>query len=104
MGPTPFTLLARNDSASRKPPVYRWAQEMEATLDDFGAVPPICLVIGRGFSGLRGWLPAIVRSFLVPIIDHIQITVNEMSVAMPFYDMLIPLLGFDIAKKRRCRD
>jgi catechol 2,3-dioxygenase-like lactoylglutathione lyase family enzyme len=31
-----------------------------------------------------------------PIIDHIQITVKEMNVAVPFYDMLMPLLGFDI--------
>lgn len=34
-----------------------------------------------------------------PIIDHIQITVKDMSVAVPFYDKLMPLLGFDIAKK-----
>ena len=30
-----------------------------------------------------------------PIIDHIQITVKDMSVAVPFYDKLLPLLGFD---------
>ena len=30
-----------------------------------------------------------------PIIDHIQITVKDMSVAAPFYDKLLPLLGFD---------
>ena len=29
-----------------------------------------------------------------PAIDHIQITVREMSVAVPFYDELMPLLGF----------
>jgi catechol 2,3-dioxygenase-like lactoylglutathione lyase family enzyme len=29
-----------------------------------------------------------------PIIDHIQITVRDMSVAVPFYDKLLPLLGF----------
>ena len=34
-----------------------------------------------------------------PIIDHIQITVKDMSVAVPFYDRLLPLLGFD-AKSR----
>jgi catechol 2,3-dioxygenase-like lactoylglutathione lyase family enzyme len=34
-----------------------------------------------------------------PIIDHIQITVKDMSVAEPFYDRLMPLLGFDIRKK-----
>jgi len=30
-----------------------------------------------------------------PIIDHIQITVKDMSIAVPFYDKLLPLLGFD---------
>lgn len=30
-----------------------------------------------------------------PVIDHIQITVRDMSVAVPFYDRLLPLLGFD---------
>ncbi len=34
-----------------------------------------------------------------PIIDHIQITVKDMDVAVPFYDKLMPLLGFDINKK-----
>ena len=34
-----------------------------------------------------------------PIIDHIQITVKEMSIAVPFYDKLLPLLGFDLEKK-----
>ena len=34
-----------------------------------------------------------------PIIDHIQITVKDMSVAVPFYDKFLPLLGFDIRKK-----
>ncbi|MGE5236395.1 MAG: VOC family protein [Acidobacteriota bacterium] len=29
-----------------------------------------------------------------PIIDHIQITVRDMAVAVPFYDRLLPLLGF----------
>ena len=30
-----------------------------------------------------------------PIVDHIQITVRDMSVAVPFYDKLLPLLGFN---------
>jgi catechol 2,3-dioxygenase-like lactoylglutathione lyase family enzyme len=30
-----------------------------------------------------------------PIIDHIQITVKNMDVAVPFYDKFLPLLGFD---------
>ena len=34
-----------------------------------------------------------------PIIDHIQITVKDMSIAMPFYDKLLPVLGFDIQNK-----
>lgn len=34
-----------------------------------------------------------------PIIDHIQITVKDMGVAVPFYDKLLPLLGFDIQKR-----
>ncbi|MFH1277295.1 MAG: VOC family protein [Candidatus Eisenbacteria bacterium] len=35
-----------------------------------------------------------------PIIDHIQITVKDMSVAVPFYDRLMPLLGFAPDRKR----
>jgi catechol 2,3-dioxygenase-like lactoylglutathione lyase family enzyme len=34
-----------------------------------------------------------------PIIDHIQITVQDMSVAVPFYDKLLPLLGFSLQSK-----
>ncbi len=34
-----------------------------------------------------------------PIIDHIQITVKDLGVAEPFYDKLMPLLGFDLAEK-----
>ena len=34
-----------------------------------------------------------------PIIDHIQITVRDMSVAVPFYDKLLPLLGFSLQHK-----
>ena len=30
-----------------------------------------------------------------PTIDHIEITVKDMNVAVPFYDKLLPLLGFD---------
>lgn len=36
-----------------------------------------------------------------PFIDHIEITVRDMDVAVPFYDQLMPLLGFDIGKKNR---
>jgi len=34
-----------------------------------------------------------------PIIDHIQITVKDMSIAVSFYDQLFALLGFDIQRK-----
>ena len=34
-----------------------------------------------------------------PIVDHIQITVKDMSIAVPFYDKLLPVLGFDIQNK-----
>ena len=38
-----------------------------------------------------------------PIIDHIEITVRDISVAVHFYDKLLPLLGFDLAKKSSAR-
>jgi catechol 2,3-dioxygenase-like lactoylglutathione lyase family enzyme len=34
-----------------------------------------------------------------PTIDHIEITVKDMSIAVPFYDKLLPLLGFDVQTK-----
>ena len=34
-----------------------------------------------------------------PFIDHIEITVRDMSTAVPFYDQLLPLLGFDLRKR-----
>jgi catechol 2,3-dioxygenase-like lactoylglutathione lyase family enzyme len=34
-----------------------------------------------------------------PIIDHIEITVKDMSIAVPFYDKLLPLLGFDVHRR-----
>ena len=34
-----------------------------------------------------------------PIIDHIQITVKDLSVAEAFYDKLLPLLGFSLRRK-----
>ncbi len=34
-----------------------------------------------------------------PIVDHIQITVKDMNIAVPFYDRLMPLLGFDPQRK-----
>ena len=38
-----------------------------------------------------------------PIIDHIQITVKNLESAEPFYDALMPILGFDLAKKSKGR-
>lgn len=34
-----------------------------------------------------------------PVIDHIQITVRDLAVAVAFYDRLLPLLGFELQKK-----
>jgi catechol 2,3-dioxygenase-like lactoylglutathione lyase family enzyme len=34
-----------------------------------------------------------------PIIDHIEITVRDMSTAVPFYDKFFPLLGFDVRSR-----
>ena len=34
-----------------------------------------------------------------PIIDHIEITVRDMGRAVPFYDRLMPLLGFDLGRR-----
>ena len=34
-----------------------------------------------------------------PVVDHIEITVKDMSVAVPFYDKLLPLLGFDAQER-----
>lgn len=34
-----------------------------------------------------------------PVIDHLQITVKDMAVAVPFYDKLMPLLGFSPEKR-----
>ena len=36
-----------------------------------------------------------------PIIDHIQITVKDLSIAESFYDQLMSILGFDINKKSK---
>lgn len=35
-----------------------------------------------------------------PVIDHIQITVRDMALAVPFYDLLLPLLGFSKESRR----
>lgn len=38
-----------------------------------------------------------------PIIDHIQITVKDLTIAEPFYDKLMPILGFDLSRKVKGR-
>ncbi|MFT5779260.1 MAG: catechol 2,3-dioxygenase-like lactoylglutathione lyase family enzyme [Crocinitomicaceae bacterium] len=38
-----------------------------------------------------------------PIIDLIQITVRDLKVAEPFYDQLMPILGFGLDKKAKGR-
>src|SRR5215216_5983896 len=38
-----------------------------------------------------------------PIIDHIEITVRDMDVAVRFYDKLLPLLGFDLRNRSSAR-
>ena len=37
---------------------------------------------------------------MVPIIDHIQITVKDIATASAFYDRLMPLLGFDLRERK----
>lgn len=34
-----------------------------------------------------------------PVVSHIEITVRDMAVALPFYDKLMPLLGYDLAQR-----
>ncbi len=34
-----------------------------------------------------------------PIVDHVQITVRDLDAAVPFYDRLMPLLGFDPGRR-----
>ena len=37
---------------------------------------------------------------MVPRIDHIELTVADLDRAEPFYDELLPLLGFDLGQHR----
>jgi catechol 2,3-dioxygenase-like lactoylglutathione lyase family enzyme len=34
-----------------------------------------------------------------PVVSHIEITVRDMEVAVPFYDKLLPLLGYSLAHR-----
>lgn len=36
-----------------------------------------------------------------PIIDHLTVTVKDINVAEPFYDKLMPILGFSLAHKTK---
>ncbi|OIQ30453.1 MAG: glyoxalase [Bacteroidetes bacterium MedPE-SWsnd-G2] len=38
---------------------------------------------------------------MIPKIDHIQITVKDLKKAEAFYDLLMPILGFDLDKKSK---
>lgn len=40
---------------------------------------------------------------MIPVIDHIQITVKDFSKAEIFFDKLMPILGFDLSKKSKGR-
>lgn len=34
-----------------------------------------------------------------PVLSHIEITVRDMDAAVPFYDKVLPLLGYDLARR-----
>jgi catechol 2,3-dioxygenase-like lactoylglutathione lyase family enzyme len=55
------------------------------------------MVAGAGHR-IGRWSPG-----MKPIIDHIQITVKDFDEAEAFYDRLLPVLGFDLAKKSKGR-
>lgn len=38
-----------------------------------------------------------------PVIDHIQLTVKDLTSAEPFYDQLMPILGYDLNLKSKGR-
>ena len=38
---------------------------------------------------------------MTPRIDHVELTVRDLDRAERFYDLLLPLLGFDLARKSR---
>jgi catechol 2,3-dioxygenase-like lactoylglutathione lyase family enzyme len=40
---------------------------------------------------------------MIPLIDHIQITVKDLSEAEPFYDKFLSAIGFDLSKKNKGR-
>ena len=64
---------------------------------------PFTVTPGTFVAGVARLVPSTFRYLygeqMQPIIDHIQITVRDMSIAEPFYDSFLPLLGYDIAKK-----
>ena len=35
----------------------------------------------------------------MPVVDHVQVTVKDMAAALPFYDRLLAILGFDVTKR-----
>jgi len=40
---------------------------------------------------------------MTPVIDHVQVTVRDLERAIPFYDLLLGLLGFRVEAKVRAR-
>ena len=40
----------------------------------------------------------------VPMLDHLHITVGDLSRAEAFYDRLLPLFGYDLGLKERTED
>lgn len=38
---------------------------------------------------------------MIPVIDHIHITVSDLARAEQFYDQFLPLLGFDLQNKQK---
>ena len=52
------------------------------------------MIVVSGSDRSKEWRDVQGRKPMKPVVDHIQITVRDMTVAVPFYDRLLPLLGF----------
>ena len=40
---------------------------------------------------------------MTPVVDHVQVTVSDLERAIPFYDLLLGLVGFRVEAKARAR-
>lgn len=70
--------------------------------DDYMTIRRYLIMYGfmeRTRDGRQYWLTNWEEEEMKPIIDHIQITVKDMNVAEPFYDKLMPILGYNLANK-----